>query len=613
MNKKIYEFGAFSLDLAEKRLTCNGQTVSIQPKAFDLLVYFVENHGELVSRDDLMKAVWSDTFVEETNLRFCIHALRKALGKNDEGDDYVETIPKRGYRFTPEVNVKFSEISIDGISEKTAPSNDPEKLWRFNRKWLLGAAAILLVCFLIAALAWQKNQVQSPKNVLGFNQLAVLPFEAVAENERKIQIGLMVSIITNLSKHKQLNILPLSSVRKFTEQNFNALQAGKELGVDAVLSGNYRFDGENIIVTVNLLRVSDGTTLWTENFTAKGKTNLERESSTALRTARLLSLKIAETEAEQSLVGQNLNKEAVQNYLAARKIWRTGELNRRKEMIGLFVRTIELEPAWSIAYSGYAEAMVASDQILVDWEKSRKTAEKAIELDVSSAQAHTVLGEFYQWREWNWERSEDELKRAIELDPDYAASYHKYSQFLRVQRRFAEAEAQLNKAVEIEPFSPIFYSSFCELYIFDRKIEKALEACGIANQLEPGYWRIPKLLYAIYVERKMYAELGELVLGKLSPAERASNPLTKALAENDLRSFWQSLIDERSKKDNVRLVQRALLYLRLGEKGKALDDLELALKQRDNTLPTVNGDTAFDPIRNEKRFTELMRKIGLQK
>ncbi len=613
MNKQTYEFGEFLLDLTEKRLLRNGQTVSLQPKVFDMLAVFVEREGELVSRDDLMKAVWKETFVEETNLRFCVHALRKALGKRKDGKDYVETIPKRGYRFSAETSENFLTDAPDReISEEILlPVAETPKKQTANRKFLIAVAAILVL--LIGVAAWQISKRNQPKNALDFQTLAVLPFESVGGEQTDLQIGLADALISNLSKIKRLKVLPLASIRKFAGQNFDAAAAGRELAAAAVLSGSYRFEGENMRVTVNLLRSADGKTLWTETFSTQKKSVLELENSIALRTARLLSLKIAEFEDEKSLDGKDLNAEAVQNYLSARKIQRTGELNRRKEMIGLFEKTVELEPSWALGYAGYAEALLTSDQVLVEWEKAEQVANKTLGLDKTLAEPHTVLGEIYRWRDWNWEKSELEFKQAIALNPNYAPAHLGYSQLLRLQRRFAEAEESLKKAGEIEPFSPYYQSSFCELYIFDRKFEKALAACDYANSIEPDFWRVRKLFHSIYVEKKMYPELENLVLGKLSPAEKAAHPLTKSLEQKDLRPYFQFFIDEPSKSGRENFVAKAILYLQIGEKEKALEKLENAFARRDANFPAVNGDSSFDSIRSEKRFVELMRKTGLHK
>lgn len=225
------------------------------------------------------------------------------------------------------------------------------------------------------------------------------------------------------------------------------------------------------------------------------------------------------------------------------------------------------------------------------------------------------LDTVFQWRDWNWDKAEDEFKKSLLLDPNYAPTHHKYSEFLRIERRFAEAEKEIKKAIELEPFSPVYYASLCETHYFDRKFDQALDACLYLQQIEPDFWRADKLLFWIYVQKKMYPELGELTLGKLSPDEKANHPMTGAIAENDLRSYWQSSIerDLARYKDSPRPMTLATTYCKLGEKEKALDYLEQALEQRFQWLPRANVDSVFDSIRGEKRFAEIIRKVGLQK
>lgn len=615
MNKKTYEFGDFLLDLGRKQLKRDGQNIALQPKVFDVLAVLIERHGEIVSLDELMSAVWADTFVEETNLRFCIHALRKVLGEG-----YVETVPKRGYRLMAEVREKSSELiaedetSRDEVLKNKAPP-EIRKIQSAKPIWLAGISIVSIVCLLILAVAWQKNKIEPATNALGLNTIAVLPFVSVGETDAGLQMGLADALITNLSRIEQLKILPIGSIQKYAGQNFDSLKTGRELNADAVLEGSYRFENEDVRVTGRLLRVSDGAMLWTETFTAQRKGNLELENALALRTARLLWLKIAQAEDEQNLVNQNIKSEAVQNYLAARRIGRTGELFRRTEMLGHFEKAIELEPNWTLARVGYGDALLSSDQLLVEWEKAEQTANKLIELDATLAAPHAVLGEIYQWRDWNWEKSEDEFKTALSLDPNHAPTHHKYSEFLRIERRFAEAEEEIKKALELEPFSPIFYASLCEVHYFDRKFDQALNACRYSQQIEPNFWRADKLLFWIYVQKKMYHELGDLALGKLSADEKAKHPLTKAIAENDLRLYWQSSIERDFARytDSPRPMTLAMTYLQLGEKEKALDYLEQAQEQRFQLLPRMNVDCAFDSVRGEKRFAEIIQKIGLQK
>ena len=619
MNKKTYEFGEFRLDLDGKRLLRNGQTVSLQPKVFDMLVFFVRHHDALVSRDDLMKAVWKDTFVEESNLRFCLHALRKALGKTADGKDFVETIPKRGYRFTAEV-IEAAENISESISEKIVQADFAEKPPVANgtrpvkRYWLAGIAAVSIIFLLALAIAWRKGEVPPVSNSPEINSLAVLPFLPINENEDDLQTGLTDALITNLSKIKNLRVLPLAAVQKYSGQNFDALAAGRALRAERILEGSYRIDGENVRVTVNLLRVANGETLWTETFTAKRKGNLELEQAIALRTARLFSLKFAPPVDEAMLKSQNLSPEAAQNYAAGRRIWQTRELGRHKEMVKYFEKTIALAPDWSPGFSGLAEALLNDDNYLTGWEKIEQATRRAVELDGANPGAHAAQAQIYFFKYWDWENAEKSFKKALELDPHYANAHNQYGVFLGVQRRFVEAEAEFKKAIEAEPFSPFNYASLCELYYFDRRYGEALTECYRAQNLEPDFWRTRKNLFQIYTQKKMFPEMSEMVFGNLSEAEKAAHPLTEAIAANDLRPFWQNLIKESlgSKNRARNHLSLANFYAQIGENEKALSNLERAFAQHDDYLPTVNANPAFDPIRNEKRFVELMSKMRLR-
>lgn len=615
-----YEFGDFTLDPEQKRLLREGRNVPLQPKVFDMLTAFVEKQGRLISREEIMRAVWAETFVEETNVRFCIHALRKALG-----DGYVETIPKRGYRFVAEVREKIPEQIPEQIPEienaadeiliDNAPPEVNHKTQSAKTIWLIGISIGSIVCLLSLAFAWQRNKTETPKNALGINTLAVLPFASVGETDAALQMGLADALITSLSRIKQLKILPVGSVQKYSGQSLDSLQTGLELNADAVLEGSYRYENEDVRVTARLLRVSNGEILWTETFTTQKLSNLEIENMISLRTARLLWLKFAQTEDENAVADLNIKPEAKENYLAGRKIWQSRELKRREEMLRYFEKAIEIESDWPLAYSGLSEAVLNDDTSSTDWKTAEEAARKAIELDETNAQAYTALGQIFHRKDWDWENAETSFKKALELNPDYAHTHHEYGIFLIIQRRFVEAETEMKKAVEADPFSPFYFASLCELYSFDRRFEDALKQCNYAQNIEPDFWRTRKQLFWIYVQKEMYPEMSAMILGKMSENEKAKHPLTIAFAEKDLRSFWQNLIDERrqSKSGASNSLALATFYLQIGEKEKALNYLEQSFDEREMFLPTANADSVFDPVRNEDRFRNLMKKIGLQK
>jgi DNA-binding winged helix-turn-helix (wHTH) protein/TolB-like protein/Tfp pilus assembly protein PilF len=620
LDKKTYEFGEFLLDLDGKRLLCRGRAVALQPRVFDMLVFFVRNHGALIGHDELMTAVWKDTFVDESNLRISVHALRKALGKNADGRDFIETVPKRGYRFSADVRERSSENIPEKIAAKDVSGEMPaaariEKTRPGRRHWLVGISAVSIIALVLLAVAWQQSLFQPPKNLPETDALAVLPFSSINENEGNLQTGLNDALITNLSRIKNLQVLPLAAVQQYAGKNFDPVAAGRELRTDRILAGSYRFDGENVRVTVSVLRVSSGETLWSETFTAKGKNNLELEAAIADRAARLFSLKFAPIEEDPMVSDQDINPEAVRNYLAGRRIWQTRELGRHAEMIQYFEKTIELAPRWSPGFSGLAEALLNDDSYAAGWEKIEQAAHRALALDARNASAHTAQAQIYFFKNWDWENAESSIKKALEINPNYAHAHNQYGVFLGIQRRFVEAEAELKKAIEAEPFSPFYSASLCELYYFDHRYDDALKTCTYAQNLEADFWRTRKNLFQIYVQKKMYAEMAEMVLGKLSAAEKATHPLTGASAANDLGPFWQKLVDEslNSKNPERNAVQLANFYLQLGEKEKSLTYLETAFRRHDDSFPAVNADPSFDALRKEPQFLDLMTRTGLRK
>lgn len=617
MNKVIYEFDEFQLDPGQKSLRRDGERIALQPRVFDVLVALVERHGELVSRDELMDSVWADTFVEESNLRFCIHSLRKVLGNNAQENPYIETIPKRGYRFVGAVSngiVEQNPVVNGNAVLANKPVNQGVRGSASRRTWLVAVSAVGIVTIAAIALAWFRQTPQAPKNSLGISTVAVLPFVRVGDqvrNDTDFQAGLADAMITAVSKIKQLKVVPISAVQKVVGQDFDALIVGQELRADSVLEGSYRQDADEIRVTSRLLRVENGEVLWANSFVAPRSSGLRLEDFVSLRIARLLSLKISDGEELPRM--ENIDPEAVRNYVEGRRIWVSREFNRRPEMVLYFERALELAPNWSLANSGLAEALLSEDGYSIEWDRVETFAQKALELDQNNAQAHTALAQLYHRKHWNWENAEQSFKRALEIDPTYAHAHHEYAILLSIRRRFVEADKEIRAAIELEPFSPFYYGSLCKLSYYDHRYDDALAQCTYAENLESDFWRTRKQLFWVYVHKKMYAELADLALSKVPEPDRPKHPLTIAISDQNFRPFWQNLIDAKMKvkNDSSKSLSLATFYLQLDEKDEALRHLEDSADQRELFLPTANADPIFDPLRNENRFAAVMHKIGL--
>lgn len=622
MSGRIYRFGDYLLDPSQLRLQKNGEDISLPPKVFEVLTLLVERNGHLVSHEEIMREVWQETFVEETNLRFCIHSLRKVLGKG-----CIETVPKRGYRFVYEVDSLSAEEFIKKYTSETSIKNeDKPAAFQVEEKqshliftkpfWILAVVILLAGVGVSALFIWQRR-VQTETNPNHLQTLTVLPFIKVGEkpsSNDSSQKSLADALITNLSKIRELDVTPIQTIQKFFGQEFDSLTIGKEINSDIVLDGSYLYEGDNLRVNARLLSVKNGETLWTETINVEGKNQTEPESTISFRIAHKIELIAARIKDENIARSQNVSEEVLKDYILARRVLRSGEYNRRKEMIGLFEKIISREPNWALGHAGYAEALAltVTPESKYDWEKAVNAARKAIELDKTRAEAFVVLGMYHQYHN-DWENAEQEFKTAIELNPMLSLSYHRYGKMLDVQRRFAEAETMLKKAIELEPFSPLYQTSLCKHYYYDRRFDAALAQCNNAKKIEPDFWQIKKELYWIYVQKEMYDEIEKLEFGHLSNADKIRHPLAKPLMDKNLNLYWQRNIESRLNDPTKTSSPMAIatFYAQLNDKENALIYLEQASKNVEFELQYANPDPIYDSIRKDKRFIEVMQKINL--
>jgi DNA-binding winged helix-turn-helix (wHTH) protein/TolB-like protein/Flp pilus assembly protein TadD len=620
MKGKIYQFEDYLLDVSEQRLQKNGQDISLPPKVFGVLSVLVDRPGHLVGSDELMKAVWQDTFVEETNLRYCVHSLRKILDK-----DFIETVPKRGYRFnapvksftTEEFIQKYAGENLSATPPKSdSPVSDKTKSAAFYSKpaLLIGVALLMALVGVSAYYLWQKNNQPPEKRYL--KSIAVLPFTIIgekAERQDDIQKGLADALVFNLGRIRDLKVTPTKEVQNYFGQDFEPLEAGKSLRTEEVLTGTYRLENNLGRVNVSLLRVRDGETLWTKSFTIKEENPIELENSIALPIARQAELNVARLRDESRIKDLNISEEIKKSYLIAREIVLINDFNRRQEATELFEKVLAAEPDWALANAGYAEALVLTHGEEEGCKKAPTFAQKALELDSSMAEAHLVFGRCHHYN-WDWKNAEEAYQKAISLKPDYAWAYHEYAVMLDLQRRFAEAETNFKKALELEPFSPHFRSSFCQHFYYDKNFNEALAQCAQVQQIDAEFWRISKLLYWIYVAQGRYEEVLKLNFGHLTEAEKAKNPMARALSEGNVPKYWKASLETRLANPKRRFSPFAVasMYAYLGNKEKTLDYLEKAAEEPFYYVPVAHADPMFDLVRREPRFIQLMKKIDLQ-
>lgn len=582
---RVYEFGPFRLNVTEGLLVCNGRPLPLTPKASAILSVLVEKSGRLVEKSELMEAVWPDTFVEESNLTQNIFTLRKLLGKDARGRPYIETVSRRGYRFTAEVE----ELRVGGMPPQTA-----------------GGAG--------SSLGGGKRPLTS---------IAVLPFSLIGEEsgDEYLKLGMADALITRLGNIRKLILRPTSAVRKYVSHEQDSGRLGQKLGVEAVLEGTIRRSGERVRITVQLVSVNDETTLWAERFDEKFTDIFAVEDSISEQVATALILKLTGDEKRRLTKRYTEDVEAYQAYLKGRYFWNKRTEEGMRKGIEYFRQAIEIDPLYALAYAGLADSynLLGIYNVSAPREvfpKAKAAAVKALEIDDTLAEAHASLAFVLHSFDWDWAGAEREYRRALELNPDYATAHHWYANHLVIMGRHAEAMEEMKLARRLDPLSPIIDGNVGNLLYYTRRYDRAMEHFRKMLEMEPDFYATHSNLGGVYEQKGMYGEaIAEfekaLALDDSLPT-RAWLGHAYALAGKTAAAH--EVIEDlkgRPQSHYVSSYDIAMIYVGLGDVGQAFAWLEKAYEDRSDSLLWLKIDPRLDSIRGDPRLTELMERVGL--
>lgn len=579
---RFLEFGPFRLDRARRRLLNEGRVVQLTSKVFDTLLALVESGGEVVEKDELMKKVWPDSFVEEGNLTQNISVLRKLLGESPGTNQYIVTVPRVGYRFVADVK----RIPRDG---SVAPSTS------------------------------QKIDAR-PSNP----SLAVLPFKLLAptgsDDDEHLGLGLADALITRLSNIRRLAVRPTSAVLKYATPERDAAAAGRELQVGLVLEGSIRRAVDRLRATVQLVNVADGRALWAERFDEQFTDIFKVEDSVAERVAHALSLRLTGEERERLKRRYTEDVDAHEFYMKGRYYSNKFTLEGFRKAIESFDRALELDPEYALAYAGLAESYwIAADLYLNPREALRKAQEasaRAVEIDEALAEAHTFLAVTKMNYDWNWAEAERHFTRAMELNPGYAPARHWFGWYLTLHGRHDQAIAQLHAAKQLDPLSlGINWFLSASLGLADH-YDEAIEAARELINLEPNFWAGH---WALAIANAYKGEFEEAFRAYAKAEALDDSPMIRAahahaLAANDKREDALAMLTELKRKESETYVPPyyiALIHLALDEREHALDYLEKAYDERDGSLPLIKVDRRLDALRDDLHFQNLLTRLNL--
>jgi DNA-binding winged helix-turn-helix (wHTH) protein/TolB-like protein/Flp pilus assembly protein TadD len=648
--KRFYEFGAYRLDARDHLLLREGEVVPLAPKALDLLLVLVEKSGRVLSKEELMKLVWPESFVEEANLSHHVFTLRKALGEDNNGGVFIETIPRRGYRFVArvaEVQDESDELVVAEhsrsrivIEQTEAPNLAPDyrgsdRTGRVptlaagtrRRTVLLALACAGALVLAIAVYFWKTGNTAGEPIATGVKSIAVLPFKPLVADSRNesLEIGMADTLITKLSGITQLIVRPLSAIRKYTSLEQDSIAAGRELGVDYVLEGNLQMEGEKVRASVRLLSVKDGQAIWTDKFDEKSSGSIfSIQDSISQQVARALVPKLTGEEQRQLAKRYTDNTEAYNLYLTGRFFWSRFNEEGLKKAIEYFNQAIAIDPNYALAYTGLAGVYNVQGALGIipsaeTWSKAKWAAEKAVELDDKLAKAHQVLGAVKLMYEWDWSGAERELARSIELNPADGEPHNLYAYYYEAKGQLDKGLSEMRRAQELAPLSAVINADVASGLYYQGNYEEAINAWRKAEEMDPHFGPSPLFLPAqIYEQKgeydqaiaecqKAFSVFGRdpgilAVLGYTYAVSSKRREAQNILAE--IESLW--------KRRYFSPIDVALVYTGLGDKDGAFAWLTKAYEARDPQLIWLKVEPELKSLHTDPRFGDLLRRMGLE-
>lgn len=613
-DKKFYEFGEFRLDESERLLLRGGEPVHLQARAFDTLLVLVQNSGRLVKKDYLLKSVWADSFVEENNLTQNIYVLRKSLS---DDTNYIETVPRHGYRFTGEVREVFEETEVSLVEERSVLRVKLEEKIE-GKYWLTGKSLVAVLIFLFAAgglFAWQfaagKSESKSIIITADIKTLAVLPFQI--ENPRNSDEFLDLVIADDLSR--QLKHSAFFKFRfvtpgsKVLENQKDSQTLGKLLKADAVLTGIVRRYGETYQIETRILKTSDGTILWQKIF-ADGDIYQINNAITADFLKDYPSANKSQTDLQKH---RPENLETYKNYIKARALWNKRTSAELHQATILLEQTISKEPNFALGYAALADAYAFD---YTQRFKSIETANKALELNPNLGEAHASLGFVYLFWDWKVIEAERHFKQSAALSPQYATGHQWYAALFAASGMMSAAKEEIQTALELEPVSLPINADAGQILYFADEYDKASEHCRTALELDADFINAYGCLYKIYTKKELFSEAVAAFFKheEIAKIERKNVTdknarLKEAFTKGDIRDFWKEMLTPLWEGQGY--LSAAEYHARLGNREEAFKNLEIAFEKRDFGFLFVSVNPVFENYRQDAHFQRFIAPFNL--
>jgi len=620
-----YKFGPYHADTVALELRKSGIRIRLQPKPFQVLKVLLERAGQTVGREELKKLLWSpDIFVDfDHGLNTAVNKIREALSDSAEEPRYIETLPN-GYRFIGDISERFEQPSVATAS--LAPSlltahSDPKRETGWKTRYL--AAGVGLVC-LIAVVFWLFH---IPRKVFGISSpiqsVAVLPLKNLSgdPSQEYFSDSMTDELITQLAKISSLKVSSAASVVRYKNTSASASEISRDLNVDAFVEGGVVRTGDKIRVTAQLIDARTDRHIWAEDYQGELRDILVLQNDIATAIAHSVQAKIAPPNASTASIPRQIDPRAYDAYIRGRGYWirsntanfAPGDIEKSGE---LFKLAIQYDPAYAPGYSGLANyygLMAGGGSIPVKegWRQSEEASRKALALDSGLAEAHCSLASKMLFYDWDWAGAEREIQRGLELDTHDAELHNLYSHLLAYTGRFDQSIAEARRAADLDPLGERF--AVQRALRFSRRYDPFLAEVAVVFAQDPA--RIHKERAWVYRAKKQHAEevsetdLQLRIEGCVSCADRLSHAYSQTGYPGWLREKLKQLNGDSH--GNAMTFEHAELYAAMGSTDMAMQYLNQGYREHTAQLVRLQVNPAYDDMRTDPRFQELIHRIGL--
>ena len=625
---RVVRFGVFEVDLTAGEVRKAGLRQKLVGQPFQLLQALLERPGEVVTRDELRQRIWPGNAIVdyELALKKAVNRVREVLGDSAESPRFIETIPRRGYRFIGVIPspsalsepVESRFLSADGAVETAEPVATPPS--RRNIRWkLAGGLALVGVATL---LLWSnvdklRSRIFARSGSLEIHSVAVLPLENLSKDPQQeyFSDGMTDELITQVAKFGNLRVISHTSVGRYKQSNLPLREIARELGVDAIVEGKVMRSGDRVRITAQLIDARSDTHLWADTYERDVWDILALQDEVAQRIATQVGISLSAGEPARMASTRIVNSAAYEAYLKGNFYWNRSNCEGSKKALKFFQQAAANDPDFALAYLGLAEAYFT----LGDWgcwphqeafAKSKPAAVRAIELDPNLGAAHTWLGLLAFFYEWEWQNAEREFKRAIQLDPNYSVAHLSYAVFLVTMGKPEQGFAEMKRAHELDPTSELTNMVSVHVFYLARQYDQAIEQAKIALELNPGSWGAYIWLGKSYERKGMYeqasaAYLRSKALEGLGPEELAA--FRSAYRKSGIRGHWQQELATATQ--NQLECGMAVIYAHIGDKDRLLEYLKRDFEHHCTDLRMLNVDAVYDSFREDPRFQDILHRM----